>query len=318
MNTLTDIVAIITSFLLLFFATFLFFHKKGNVLSNKLLSLFFFVNAVFMIDYLQSIHFRAEYYSSYFYLFYFGEISAFVFGPSLYLYTCSVAYQNFKLEKSDVLHFIPALLFIFLLLLKFIFFSKETALRINLLDNIFTYEERFIKDLFFNVQVFGYLIFSLLVLKKYRIEIKKFFSSVEKMNLYWLEVILFGFILMWLVDLATEFLLWQKLLPNYAIRIFVLISISTNFLVATVLIYWGLKKPEILIGIESEHKAKVVRHLLSDDEKQKYLQRLSEFMENEKPYFDPSLTIADLSQRVKIAQRNLSYCNQQFISSKLF
>jgi len=173
MNNLINPTAIITSFLLLFFATFLLFHKKGNVLSKKLLAFFLLVNAVFMIDYLVGIHLASDYFSNYYYLFYFGEMAAFLFGPSLYLYSCSVAYSNFKLNKSDYFHLVPAILFAIYFLTCFVFFNDQIETRIELTGGAFTPAERITRTLFFNLQVFSYLIFSLILLKKVQSRDKK-------------------------------------------------------------------------------------------------------------------------------------------------
>ncbi|MBM4176010.1 MAG: helix-turn-helix transcriptional regulator [Ignavibacteria bacterium] len=307
MNSIIDIIAIITSFLLIFFSAFLLVHKKGNLLSKKLLAFFLFVNAIFMIDYLIGQHLSDQYYFKYYYLFYFSEIASFLFGPLLYLYTCSVAYSNFKLKRIDYLHLIPAIFFAAYFLIHFIFYNGLIVSRIELTGNAFTQADRLSRTLFFNLQVFSYLIFSLVVLKKYRAEIKKYYSSVEKMNLYWLEIILFGFILMWIIDLASTIIFWMGINLNNFESVLSLLSISTNFIVANILIFWGLKRPEILEGFDRDIKEKSERHFINDSDKQKLLKQLNEFMETERIYFKSSLTISDLAQRSKIPQRTLSY-----------
>jgi len=112
---------------------------------------------------------------------------------------------------------------------------------------------------------------------------------------------------MWIIDLVTSLVFWFDLPLMNFISIFSFASIGTNFVVANILIFWGLKRPEILEGMNGEIDEKTERHIISNEERQQFLTHLEEFMKNEKIYFESSLTISGLAQRVKIPQRTLSF-----------
>jgi AraC-like DNA-binding protein len=64
----------------------------------------------------------------------------------------------------------------------------------------------------------------------------------------------------------------------------------------------ALVQPTIFLGVEEESR----RPYLSKSVEEQYLKRLTQYMEEEKPYLDPDITLFDLSKKVMIPHRSLS------------
>lgn len=84
------------------------------------------------------------------------------------------------------------------------------------------------------------------------------------------------------------------------------IMLFTNFLIfCYVIIYKALTQPQVFNrSIEDPGAQKKLT--LSEAVKQKYLARLNAFMEDEKPYMDPEISLPELAEKVTIPSRSLS------------
>ncbi|MDH5466177.1 MAG: helix-turn-helix domain-containing protein [Candidatus Aminicenantes bacterium] len=154
------------------------------------------------------------------------------------------------------------------------------------------------------VQVIIYIIASLSILYRYRSELKEMFSSIEKIKLSWLYLVLFGFLAAHLFHLSKVALThlnetWRDIL-----------SVSTHLVsmfMAAIVVLKGLTQPELFSGIsESPSGRKYKKTALSDEELERYSAILTSYMESGKPYLDPSLTLGDLARALKIPSHYVS------------
>ena len=76
---------------MLFVSLFLFQNKKGNILSNRLLSIVFFMVAIAVVN-LYLIVFRVK--ISMTQLLFIDDTFMFAYGPFLYVFTQSVLFKN--------------------------------------------------------------------------------------------------------------------------------------------------------------------------------------------------------------------------------
>ena len=90
----------VLGFQFLFTALFLFQNKKGKPLSNKLLATVFLLIS-FVIVNLYLIVFRVDIGLPQ--LLFIDDTFMFAYGPLLYLFTQSVAFKDYKLQKKKVL-----------------------------------------------------------------------------------------------------------------------------------------------------------------------------------------------------------------------
>lgn len=146
------------------------------------------------------------------------------------------------------------------------------------------------------------------------------FSYTEDISLGWLNRYLWG-----LCVLATFFLLFEVVGGQLFDWLGQGIGFMPGFVVMVLLVlylgYFGLKQQIIFVDSEErERKAptpviatddqapelKYQSSSLTDDRAEVYLQRLLAHMDAEKPYLEPRITIADLSERTGIPANYLS------------
>lgn len=246
-------------------------------------------------------------------LFCIARTSVFLFGPSLYFYTRSIAFKDFRFRKEHIIHLIPFLAYCLFFIFKFHIQSTEIKQQLILQRYIYTYYEALIIFSFLNLQVLVYIVASLFVLKNYRFELKKAYSSVERINLSWLNFILFGYIAIWSIDLL-DFI--HLMATGSSIRILNIITLTLIFIFANVIVYRGLQQPKIFSGIEE--KPKYETSPLTKTDIERYLKKMTAYMKSEKPYLDPGLSLTDLANQLSIPARQMSQIINQSLHKNFF
>ena len=302
-----DILYITTAFLLLFFSFFLLSLKKGKRLCNVILAVFLLSKALGIINYLV-LRFEIKNPHIYFVLLPF----AFLYGPSIYFYTRSLAYRDFAFKKVHAIHLLPFLsVGIYFTV---IYHIQSTTTKVEILTGLregLPIQAIFITSVL-HILIFGYLLAFFHILLNYRLQLKSFFSSTEKINLSWLSYVLFGYSVIWLLD-ASSFILGRLSLPTSFLNALAIVLI---FIFANIIVFKGLKQPEIFNGIEEKQK---YRHSkLTQPEKDRHIEKLQSHMLEEKPYLNPSLTINELSRNISIPPRDLSQIINESLGMNFF
>jgi AraC-like DNA-binding protein len=280
---------------LLLFSIFLVTQKKGNSLSNKLLALFLFSKCLGIVNHL---FFRLNIQNPH--LYFILVPFAFLWGPSLYFYIRSLVYKDFRLKKQHIIHLIPfTLAWIYFI---FVYHIQSVEMKIQILTSARDYVSMgqilFVGVL--HLSIAAYMFASIFILMEYRKNVKEHFSSLEDVSFSWLNFVLFGFIFIWLVDVAAF------VVANVGGQNLVLSSIALvlTFIFTNIIVYKGLKQPEIFGGIEQ--KPKYQQSPLTQAEKEMYLKKLQIYMQKERPYLNPGLSINRLSKQLVIPSRYLS------------
>src|SRR5579872_3220356 len=105
--SLAEILFVVVIFQLLFTSVFLYTHRKGRVIGNRLLAFFFLAIGLDLLDNLLLIKGAYTFHPA------FGLWSAWLlllFGPLLYFYTKSVLFRDFRWRRGNWGHFLPFLL----------------------------------------------------------------------------------------------------------------------------------------------------------------------------------------------------------------
>ena len=102
---LINTLALVTAILLLIFSIFALNQRKSKKLSSVLLSAFLLSNALYIIDFIlptiqNSLNISLSWFSR------IGYTFGFLFGPLIYLFTCSITSKNYKLSPKATLHFL--------------------------------------------------------------------------------------------------------------------------------------------------------------------------------------------------------------------
>lgn len=287
-----------------FFLVVILSSKKNKSEADKILALWLFCTGFHL--FLYYLHYKNDF-ASFPLLLGFELPMPLLQGPFLYLYTSALTNQNEK-RKYNFLHFLPFVIAV-LFLMPFFFLSFQEKL------NVFQHEgkgyENLILVLYSSILLSGivYALLSLRKLSKHQKNISDQFSFNEKINLRWLQYLILGSSIIWLVVIFYE----DEYI--FSVVVFYLMFIG----------YFGIKQVGIFtnqtitensfvniqsienVAIEStSEKIKYEKSGLSSEELQSIHQKLAQIMETEKLYKNPDLTLAELSQKLNVHSNVLS------------
>ena len=308
LHDIKNIFHLIIIFQCLFFSFFLLTQKNEKRLSNIILVTFLLSKAITEIGGVFA-HFeelRNFIISHAPHLFYIDFPFCYVYVPVLFLYVLSITKRDFHFKKVYLLHFTPFLLFGVLTMLRFHINSADTLREILRDDSLLIFFEWLGFDLLEFTQFFIYAVASLIVLKKYRMEIKNVYSTIEHINLAWLNFVLFGFI-GWKSLRFLALVLWLTI-GDSDIGIFLYITAEVIFLIfVSLMLLKGVKQPAIFTGYkENQSRRKYEKTSLADAVKEDYKNKLLLYMETQKPYLDPTLCLNNLAEKLAIPTHHLS------------
>jgi len=191
-------------FQLLFIAFFLFTSKKGNRLSNVLLGLFFLLIGLNLLDLTLSISGLYKYYAKFALL---DDAFILAFGPLIYSYSKSVIYKDYRFSKKEFLHFLPYLIATIIFFVGSMLQSGEAQK--SLLDDIQTYSLPIWLMAIFSaifLHPFVYLLLCYQQLRKYKQEILRSFSDIQKVSLGWLSFMINSLTVIWVISFLNALL----------------------------------------------------------------------------------------------------------------
>lgn len=311
LNTFTHYISLITAFQLFSFAIYLFFTKRKD---HLILGLFLVSNALYIFGFWLQVY-SAQIFNSFPDLFLIGFPFGFLFGPLIYLYTNSLLQKKKELKFEMFYHSIPFILVQIFMLLNFHIHSTEAKLMMINDGSVFPGISSYPAVWGMYLSCTLYIFFSLKKISDFKAESKENLSSLETHNIGWLQLIVWGFLLMWGIDITHNLLRLFQLHPFGVGEIMVFLSLSINLIFANLILFKGLSHPELLNEdwISKPLKTKYEASSLELDTKNKIAEELKSLMEREKPYLEPDLTLNDLAKMLAIHPRTLS----QVINEKI-
>jgi len=312
---LYTIINFLIVFQFLFFGIYLITYKKGKPISNLLFATFLFANALVFLNnifyYYQSGIMKLSPH-----LFEVGSSFMFLVPPALYFYTISILYYDFKFAKVHLIHLIPFILDFIFVSFKFHFHNSDLKRELLVMGSVYTETEFWIRSNVLHFLVFGYIIAALIAIRKYRMKILNTFSYKERIGMSWLSSILIWYFLI-------EFIYTTKHLVFLAVghyyEILIAIAKCSYLAFSVFVVYKGLKQPEIFNGIEENgKKQKYKKYLLAESQREYYLQKLLAYMEAEKPYLNPFLSMPELAEKIPMTPHYLSQIINDSLNKNFF
>jgi AraC-like DNA-binding protein len=173
--------------------------------------------------------------------------------------------------------------------------------------SVLPYPLGFWVSLLINIQIMIYMAVTLFLLLNYSSRIKSLYSTIHLLDLSWLQLVIYAFLFMWLIDFAHFLLRHTGGISPEISGLLTFVSITINFVFANLVIYKGLKQPFQFFDIEKDlPKTKIDNLLITAEESNIYLEKLLEYMSAEKPYLISNLTLKELAERLEINPRTLS------------
>lgn len=328
----TDILSIVVIFQLLFLFIFLLSHRKGKKVSNFLLGFFFlavclnFTDGILIID---------EAYSEHPSFAFIGNNFSLLFGPLLFLYTKSVIYKDFRFRLTMLLHAVPFFLFLIFSVLSY--HSQNTEMKKFILTSAGKQEMPLALygiGILLYVQFYSYTFFALSLLRKYNTAISNKFSETNSINLNWLKSTIVLFMIVIGVGVFNSFITLTPLISYFSITLTLIIV--AIFLFISRVLFKALRQPEIFEGIREDDAEDIVKEKpdvmpgpqksipkyagssLTNAEKMQVKLQLLAYMQKERPFLEPQLTIEELADMLKIKPKNLSQVINECLNQNFF
>ncbi len=320
---LLELLGVIVIFQLLFIAFFLFTHPKGKRLSNGLLGGFFLSVALNMFDGLYVLTGWADANP---HLAFIGGSCSFLFGPLLYFYTQSVVYQGYRLPRAAVLHAAPFLLVTGLVVVTYHVQPLPTKLFILAARKRYDNPWLVIALSFLGyAQIVTYVLLALRTVRRYRLALRERFSRTDALNLHWLTSTLRGFMLSLLFAFLYTSVQLTPFTGYYEAPLAVIIVALFYFING--IIFKALRQPEIFGGVapekvevapEAAKPARYASSALTAPERETHLAGLRTWMDTQKPYLNPDLTIEELSGQLAVPVKVLSQVINESLGQNFF
>ncbi|MFE3866661.1 helix-turn-helix domain-containing protein [Flavobacterium sp. LS2P90] len=297
----------ISVFVSLLLAFFLLTVKTENKLANRLFAWFFIFSAIDLSGFFIDVGTRNELNLEIF------RSTACLFGmPLFYLFVLAVCYSDFRLKWKHLVHLLPFLL-VNLVFIPRIYLSTNIdkdsfAATLNQMPEIYLIQ------ILIEFQYVFYIVSVFLILKKYKEIYLENYADSSTATYKWLFQITCVFLI------AHSIVALKNVLRYSGFRE---IFLWTNVLVGAIALLitcWFIMKalnhPELFRGVNS--KLKLAKDILpeveekteckdvQDDAISSQISTLKQYMAEEEPFLDPSLTIQELANQIDIPVRDLS------------
>ena len=321
-----DVVLLMTAYQCILFAVLLLTVKREKPLSNFFLAFFLLQQAAIPLDILISFgaefrHIALEWSPNLFYVFGFGY---WLEAPFLLWYTRSLIYKDYRLTKKDLVYLIP--FFSYLVYQVLFYYQLELQDKQHLQEdyNLFSapYYMNYV-TLFREVFRAALGVMCILEIRRYSQHIKTNFSDIERLDLTWLKILVIGFlaIRMWAVLVGLLILLSVSFGINTNFEVMGLTGNYTTFIMVSMLIFFGLGHSTVFEGIEAKNNDSVDAtkgDQLKDKIKDIQIKQVADYMEKEKPYLMPALTLDKLAAQLKMQPRILSHLINRHFACNFF
>lgn len=282
-----------------FFAGLLISTKKPITVANRLMAAWLFMICIEMIFALINSK-VIEMYSF--------PFVTFTYGPLLYLYIRFMTVPGRKFVWTELLHFIPFLVFFTVSVI----FRSEPLVRD--LRGFFKPDKlmplRIIYSIVFFLSITSYSVLAFIEIRRHQSNLRNLVSyTSQKITLNWLKILSISFY-------AAYFILFilggLNMIGNYIPfdPYFVIFGFIALF--SAVYSFYGIKQPVIFGEVVNNHDdekkepEKYVKSGLKENEAERYLKKLLIYMETKKPYLDGNLSILDLANQTGISRHHIT------------
>jgi len=286
------LLTIISVFITMILSVFFFINKRGFVLENKLLACLLLIFALQIFYSFATSTFAFMYFMEWHKLLFLLRQTSLLIGPLIYFYVNSFLKKPDFADSRSLLHFLPfvaaviILLFFYSQVNEFIIWESAADLSCTIL---------------ILAQNLVYILLTLMSMKTTTISFRGFYKNILiSANHPWLQILLVGFILIWIVNLNSFAIYMIVKRPGwcaYTASIYAL----TAFLFINTVMFFLLMKPDVYYVI-----AKYKNNKLNADDKSDYLFKLNSYMQADKPFLNPDITLESLANAISVNPRILS------------
>lgn len=317
MQLLSLISEVVVIFILL-----VFLSKKNKQIHDKIL-IFWFCLIIIQTHsfYLQSInpyHFIVE----------ISSAIVFLHGPTIWFYYHTLTTKKIQFRFLYFLHLLPFAVNLYLILPSFIH-QQLTP---------FTEVERNILMVVKFISILSYVLITILHLSWHKKLVKDFFSNTQKIELQWLQVVLFGILFIWILAAFSQLAVHLRFEIIDRSDEDIYVNIAVNLWVISIA-YYGFKQGSVfqnlhrdVLTIENEEKnkelvkeqpnniilKKYTKSRLDKETIERLALTLMNHMKNQKPYLDPDLNLLQLAKAVNLSTNDLSQVINEYYKMNFY
>ncbi|APG65636.1 DNA-binding protein [Tenacibaculum todarodis] len=308
--SLLSIIGIVSFCISLLLAFFLLSVKSKNKISNKLFAAFLILSAIDLSGWFQYLYLPGL--SN---LGMLKSLFSFFQMPVLYFYVLSVCYSDFKLKPKHLLHTIPFFIANILLIPRFYAVNQE--LKIKLWEDYNSIWELIYVHISIELQFIIYIILIFILLNRYKKIYQQNFSDTGSKAFDWLFQFTLVSAIIHSVVIVKNFLKYIDNRENTFESVQLLVSI-----LGLIVICWyvlkALKYPQLFNAVDSKTALVSSSKNIFKNENNKEIERLTSYMKTEKPYLNPSLSIRNLAEELKMNSRDVSVLINQNLNQHFF
>jgi len=312
-----------------FFLSLLLLSKKGKTQADKILTVWLLVMGIHLLLYYLFFS-RIAYQHTF--LLGLNMPLPLVHGPFLLLYTASLTNQLPARKRLWLLHFIPAVV-CWLYLIRFYILPSDQKIFIFQHQGIGFESFQMTNLVAIVISGITYVCWSLFLLRRHRKTILEQFSYTEKINLRWLQFLIYGIAFIWILVLATDEILFAGVVLFVVLIGYfglkqpgIFLNQQVNVQPGTVSIdhskenssFWqqgdtdsadtvSMQQPQTPVNQDDQSgKRKYLKSGLSAEMAEALHERLTELMKSEKLYTESELSLSELANRLNTLSNYLS------------
>lgn len=302
--------------ILSFFQVILLLNKRNKSMPDKILAMGICIIGIHLLSY----HiYSLGYWNKYPHLIGITVPFPLIYGPVLFLYTRYSLKKDSILQIKEYLHFAPVV-FSYLYMYNFFFFYSGTE-KLRVINGEVEDFSLFTSVLLvsFVISGFTYTILASIKLKKHQRMVDNNFSYDEHISLNWLKYSIWG---IGLVFLAVAFVISMREGLGYEFPFNADIIFYTLIVVLVFCIgFFGIQHQNLFSNVSEPAQKELIQTQLPGEYKKSGLRqdvaesihkKLLKLMAEEKPYFNPTLTLLDLSQKMDISTNYVSQTINQY------
>jgi AraC-like DNA-binding protein len=268
---------------------FFLVSKRGYPLENKLMAMFLLIfNLQVFYSFATSFYAWPVFMEWHKPLFILRQMSL-LLGPLLYFYVRAFYKKKNMLTNTSLLHFLP-----FAGMVIFLLFYYLKADRFVIWLSVI--------DLYTTILILAhtllYIILSVVEVRTDSPGLKYLYRSLISNR--WLQILLLGFMMIWVVNLNSFALYMIVQRPGWCAYTDSIYGL-TVFLFINAVMFVMLYKPDAHFFVPKYRNSR-----LAEPDKLDYLQKLKSYMEAEKPFLNPDITLEVLANELNINPRLLS------------
>jgi len=246
------------------------------------------------------------------------DIAYWVEGPLLLWYTRSILYKNFALRKKDALCLLPT--FIYFIYMSVVFYSLNSADKVQFLALEQGADAPSVRHATEAVReglrvFFGVL--CLIDIRQARGELRERFSSIEKIDIGWLSILVIAFtaVRVWVLIVVSIAIF----APNLGDSVFNFMGLGGNYLtfaLITTLMFLSLQRSSIFDGHITETNP--VNESIDEELNPELARKIEHHMRENKPYLLPLLNLDQLASQLSMHPRALSIAIKKHFKTNFY